>query len=117
MKYVDMYVFGSYLRDRNIGIYRTLLRYNGHDKVISGTERSENSIRMTMIAIIEGLRALKEPCNVTVYSQADFFQKTQENGWKRKSNLDLWAVIDDKSAQHVVKYVWYTDIRSVFRGK
>ncbi len=115
MRYVDIYVFGGFIEDSGIGYWQTLLRYGKREKYISGRIAGWNSIRCTMVAIAEGLKALKEPCNVTVYTQCDFIPKTFEVGWKRKSNLDLWMVIDDSAAVHTVQYRWYQKIKSVFR--
>ena len=114
MRYVDIYVFGGFVEDSGTGYWQALLKYGKHEKYISGRIAGWNSIRCTMAAIAEGLKALKEPCNVTVYTQCDFIPKTFEIGWKRKSNLDLWMVIDDSSAVHTVQYKWFKGIRAVF---
>lgn len=115
MKYVDIYVYGGYFKDSGSGYWMALLRYGKHERLLKGDGR-DNTVRCTMTAIAEGLRALREPCNVTVYTQCEFIPKTFELGWKRKNNADLWMVIDDMSKSHTVCYKWYKDIRLVFKG-
>ena len=86
----------------------------GYEKIIRGEIENTNEIRATMIAVIKGLECLKEPCNVTVYTQLDFIPKAFELGWRRRSNLDLWHRIDELDEIHSVKYKWYTKIATVF---
>lgn len=77
---------------------------------------------MELLAVIEGLKALKSPCKVDLYSDSkyvvDAFNKGwlrswQKNGWKKKDkkpvlNPDLWkmvvALIKDK--EHQVRFIW-----------
>lgn len=114
MKYVDIYVYGNYWEDMGCGQWLVLLRYGSHKRFINGKVNNSSVNRTTLTAICEGLRALKEPCNVTVYTQCDYIPKTFELGWKRKSNADLWALIDDLSVKHTVCYKWYKGIKAVF---
>lgn len=115
MKYIDIYVIGSSDTSKN-GAWAALLRYNHVAKLIRGNEANTNAIRMTMKAIAKGLEALKEPCNVTVYTQMNHISNTYERGWKRKSNLDLWEEIDRAAEKHTVAYHWYTGIKRVFKN-
>lgn len=113
MKYVDIYCIGV-SDSSHIGAWAALLRYKGYEKIIRGKIENTNEIRATMIAVIKGLECLKEPCNVTVYTQLDFIPKAFELGWRRRSNLDLWHRIDELDEIHSVKYKWYTKIATVF---
>lgn len=115
MKYVDIYVIGSSDEDGN-GAWAALLRYNRATKLIRGCAAGTNAIRMTMTAIAKGLEALKEPCNVTIYTQMNHISNTYELGWRRRRNLDLWADIDKAAENHTVAYHWYTAIKRVFKG-
>ena len=117
MKYVEIYVLGVYIMETGVGKWYTILRYKGHDKLISGEVAGWNACRMTFVAIAEGLRTLKEPCNVTVYTQYNFISNAMQGVWKRKSNLDLYALLDDQGARHTVKYEFYKNIKPVFRAK
>lgn len=114
MKYVDIYCIG--VSDAShVGAWAALLRYKGKEKIIRGELEDTNAIRATMTAIIKGLECLKEPCNVTVYTQFDFIPKVFELGWRRRSNLDLWRRIDELDEIHSVNYKWYTKISVVFK--
>ena len=115
MKYVDIYCIG--VSDAShIGAWAALLRYKNKEKIIRGEVENTNAIQATMIAVIKGLESLKEPCNVTVYTQVDFIPKAFELGWRRRSNLDLWRRIDELDERHSVKYKWYTKIATVFKA-
>ena len=84
---------------------------------ISGFEAATTNNRMEMTAVIEGFRALKEPCQVTVYSDSalvvkafndrwlDNWQKTGFKGGKVK-NIDLWRQLLEAIKPHEVKWVW-----------
>ena len=74
MKYVDIYCIGV-SDSSHIGAWAALLRYKNKEKIIRGKIENTNEIRATMIAVIKGLECLKEPCNVTVYTQLTLFRK------------------------------------------
>lgn len=115
MKYVDIYSIGVSDSSYNAA-WAVLLRYKGRDKIIRGELTNTNAIRATMTAIIKGLESLKEPCNVTVYTQFDFIPNAFELGWRRRKNLDLWRRIDELGEIHSVNYKWYTKISTVFKA-
>lgn len=90
-----------------------------HTRELSGGfERTTNN-RMEMTAVIEGLRALKSPCRVTVFSDSQYvvkafnegwLDKWQRSGWKRGKdpvkNVDLWKKLLEAMKPHEVTYQW-----------
>ena len=73
-----------------------------------------------MIAAIQGLKALKYPCTVTLYTDSKYLvnaieegwaQNWRSNGWKKKDkkpalNIDLWEELLTLLDQHQVKVMW-----------
>lgn len=97
-----------------------ILVYVGHERTLSGGEPKTTNNRMEQRAVIEGLRALKEPCRVEVYSDSkyvvsafvkDWFSMWERNGWKSASrkpvrNKDLWEELLTQAEIHEVTWSW-----------
>ena len=75
--------------------------------------------RMELMAAISGLEALKEPCQVTLYSDSKYLVDAfcegwiyswREKGWRRGKeelkNPDLWERLYDLTKLHTVEFVW-----------
>ncbi len=95
-----------------------MLLYNGHRKEISGGAEETTNNRMELVAAIEALKALKEPCRVKIYSDSAYLvnafnqgwiKKWQENGWvnskkEKVENIDLWQKLLELTAVHEVEW-------------
>lgn len=120
MKHVDLFTDGACSGNPGPGGYGTILRYNGNEKELSAGEESTTNNRMELTAVIVGLAALKETCDVTVYSDSkyvvDGIQKGWAENWKRNGwrkadkkpalNADLWDKLLSLLAIHTVRFVW-----------
>lgn len=120
MKNIDIYTDGACSGNPGPGGWGAILRYKSHEKEISGSERQTTNNRMELLAVIKALEILKEPCNVSIYSDSKYFcdaitkgwaQKWKENNWRRgKSgpalNSDLWDKILKLLENHSVKIHW-----------
>lgn len=120
MKKIDMYTDGACSGNPGPGGWGTILKYNGHEKELSGGERETTNNRMELTAVIMGLKALKEPCEVTIYSDSKYFIDAVEKGWvygwekkgwMRNSkepalNSDLWKEILMLLKTHKCSLVW-----------
>jgi ribonuclease HI len=53
-----------------------------------------------------GLENLKEPCNVKLLSDSRYVVETMSSGWKRKTNHDWWARLDNAAAKHDIEWQW-----------
>ena len=119
-KSVDIYTDGACSGNPGPGGWAAILSYRGHEKEISGAEGDTTSNRMELLAAIYALECLKEPCNVTLYSDSkylvDAFQKKwverwANNNWrlsdnKRETkNIDLWLKLIDLAATHNIRFV------------
>ena len=102
------------------GGYGVILRYKQFEKEISGGEANTTNNRMELSAVIAGLEALTEPCDVTLYSDSKYFVDAIEQGWAKKwkakgwmrtnkdkaLNPDLWEKILELLDKHNVTLVW-----------
>ena len=90
-----------------------------HEKELCGGETYTTNNRMEMLAVIEGLGALKKRCKVTVYTDSVYVQKGitewihgwKSRGWKTASkqpvkNEDLWKRLDAAAQLHRVEWRW-----------
>ncbi len=114
MKRVTIFSDGSSLGNPGPGGWGTILRYGNREKELSGAEAMTTNNRMELTAVIEGLKALKEPCDVTIYSDSSYVVKAI-NEWlddwikrdfKKVKNPDLWREYLEAAKPHRVKAVW-----------
>ncbi len=120
MRKVEIYTDGACSGNPGAGGWGTILVYNGHEKELSGGEANTTNNRMEMTAVIEGLKALKEPCEVTLTSDSQYVcnaitkgwaKSWQKNNWVKSDktqakNPDLWEEILKLLAIHKVNIVW-----------
>lgn len=119
MKHVDIYTDGACRGNPGRGGWGAILVYGRYEKELSGGEPVTTNNRMELLAAINGLRALKEPCIVKLYSDSkylvDAFTQGWVYGWKKSGwrrgrdelkNPDLWAELYDLVATHKVEFIW-----------
>ena len=114
MKKITLFSDGSALGNPGPGGYGTILRYNDSERIISGGEPYTTNNRMELRGVIEGLKALKEPCRVEVVSDSSYVVKAINewlSGWikrdfKKVKNVELWQEYLRVSAPHEVHGVW-----------
>ncbi|MDD2357520.1 MAG: ribonuclease HI [Thiovulaceae bacterium] len=114
MKIITLFSDGSALGNPGPGGYGAILRYNDKERIISGGEAHTTNNRMELLGVIEGLRALKEPCQVEVISDSSYVVKGINEwlgGWvardfKKVKNPDLWTLYLEVSKPHKIKATW-----------
>ncbi len=106
LKHVDIYCDGSCTGNPGVGGWGTILVYNNIEKCLHGTNSNTTNNQMEITAVIEGLKALKEQCDVTVYTDSQYVVNTMTKGWKRNKNIELWNLLDSLLKQHRVTFVW-----------
>jgi ribonuclease HI len=62
--------------------------------------------RAEIIAAALALESLREPCTVTLRSDSKYVVETMNGNFRRKTNLDCWARLDNAAAPHEVNYEW-----------
>lgn len=119
-KQVEIFTDGACSGNPGPGGYGVILRYKGVSKELSGGDPATTNNRMELTAVITGLSALKEPCDVTLYSDSKYIidavqkgwaKKWRSNGWKRNAkepalNPDLWEKLLNLLELHNVSFVW-----------
>lgn len=119
MKTVRMITDGSCLGNPGPGGWAVILRFGDHKREFWGSEAHTTNNRMEMTAVIEGLRALTEPCQLFVEIDSEYVRNGitkwlagwKRNGWKTASkqpvkNADLWREMDKQVARHEIKWQW-----------
>lgn len=119
MKKINLYSDGSSLGNPGPGGYGTILEFNGNQKELSGGEDNTTNNRMELKGVIEGLKALKEPCDVHITSDSTYVVKGInewlsswiKNGWKSSTkkpvkNDDLWKEYVEVSKSHTIIASW-----------
>ncbi len=118
MKKVLLYTDGACSGNPGAGGWASVLVYNQKKKELSGGESQTTNNRMELKAVIEGLRAIKEKCEVEVYSDSAYVinafalkwvENWVKNGWMTASknkvqNQDLWEELIKLSAKHEVSW-------------
>ena len=119
MKEVNVYTDGACSGNPGKGGYCAILLYGDNEKVVSGFEDNTTNNRMELLAAIMGLKALKEPCKVNLYSDSQYLinafnegwlNSWQQNNWKNSNkkevkNVDLWKEIIDLTNIHDVTFI------------
>ncbi len=117
---VEMFTDGACSGNPGPGGWGTILRSNGIEKEMSGGEANTTNNRMELLAVINGLSALKRKCDVTIYTDSQYVvngitkgwaQSWKENGWRKKDkkpalNADLWDMLLNLLSEHEYSFVW-----------
>jgi len=114
VKRVTLFCDGSSLGNPGPGGYGGILRYGEHEKEYGGYELHTTNNRMELKAVIEGLRMLKEPCEVEIVSDSSYVVKGINEwleGWRKKEfkkvkNPDLWQEYVKVSKPHRIHATW-----------
>lgn len=118
MKEVTIYTDGACSGNPGPGGWCAILIYKGIKKVLKGFERYTTNNRMELKAVVEALKALKEPCKVVIYSDSayivnavnqNWIERWQKNGWKTSEkeevkNIDLWNELVELLKIHKVTF-------------
>ncbi len=119
MKTVTIHTDGACVGNPGPGGWSAVLEYGGVKKEISGGEIATTNNRMELLAAVEALARLKEPCAVELITDSQYLRKgiTQWiKGWKAKGwqtikrepvkNADLWRRLDTEAARHRIAWKW-----------
>jgi Ribonuclease HI len=120
MKTVTIYTDGACSGNPGPGGFGIVIIYNDVRRELSGGFKLTTNNRMEIIAVIEALKFLKQPCNVNLYSDSKYvidaikkgwIDKWEKNNWYRTksqkaSNIDLWQELLKLLAIHNVNFIW-----------
>lgn len=100
MKQVYLFTDGSCLGNPGPGGWGAILRYQNHEKELSGGEADTTNNRMELLAVIKGLQALKEPCKVILTSDSKYVCDALSKGWAEKWQKNNWIKSDKSKAKN-----------------
>ena len=119
MKNIEIFTDGACRGNPGPGGWGALLRYGEVEKELYGGEPNTTNNRMELQAAIEALRALSQPCNVTLTTDSSYVRDgitSWMDGWKKKGwktsarkpvkNVDLWQALDEQNQRHKVTWHW-----------
>ena len=119
MKQVEVFTDGACRGNPGPGGWGALLRFNGVEREVYGGEPDTTNNRMELQAAIEGLKALKESCEVELTTDSVYVKNGitswltnwKSKGWKTAArkpvkNVDLWKLLDEQNQRHVVQWHW-----------
>ena len=119
LKKVTIYTDGACSGNPGPGGWAAVLIYNDRSKNFVGHNNNTTNNRMELTAVIAGLKALKEPCEVTVYSDSAYvvnafkegwFENWKKNGWCKSNgraveNQSLWGTLGELLEVHKVEFI------------
>ncbi len=119
MKHVEIFTDGACKGNPGPGGWGVLLRFGEIEKSMCGGEKDTTNNRMELMAAIEGLAALTEPCKVKLTTDSQYVRKGitewisnwKKNNWKTAAkkpvkNSDLWQRLDEESKHHDITWLW-----------
>jgi len=120
MHKVIIYTDGACSGNPGPGGYGVILKSGTQEKQLSAGYRNTTNNRMELRAVIAGLQALKQSCQVTIYSDSRYIVDAVEQGWVRRwakngwyrnkrekaLNTDLWELLLHELDRHRVEIRW-----------
>jgi len=119
LKQVEIFTDGACSGNPGPGGWGVLLRWNGVTKELYGGEADTTNNRMELTAAIKALNALKEPCEVDLYTDSvyvrngisSWIDSWKANNWKTSAkkpvkNAELWQKLDVARTRHNVNWHW-----------
>jgi ribonuclease HI len=120
MKKVEIFTDGACSGNPGPGGYGVVMRYEEHEKELSGGYAETTNNRMELLGVIVALETLREPCDVTVTTDSQYVVNGMEKGWAKKwkamgwmrnkkekaLNPDLWERLLQAVKWHKVRFVW-----------
>ncbi len=116
---MEIFTDGACRGNPGPGGWGAILRYRGIERELYGGEHHTTNNRMELSAAIESLKALNEPCKVTLTTDSVYVKSGITEwlpGWKRKNwktaarkpvkNVDLWQDLDAQNQRHSIEWCW-----------
>ena len=119
MKQVRAFTDGACSGNPGPGGWGAVLQFGDHEQELHGGAKDTTNNRMELTAAIETLRALSEPCRVSLTTDSTYVKdgitqwlaNWKRNGWKTAAkkpvkNQDLWQALDHESSRHEIDWCW-----------
>ena len=119
MRTVTIYTDGSCEGNPGRGGWAAILRYNKHERVLTGGSSQTTNNRMEMTAALKALQSLKEPCAVKLHTDSQYLKRAFTDGWLNRwrsngwltsnkqpvKNQDLWNDLWSETQKHKVQWI------------
>ena len=119
MKQVRAFTDGACSGNPGPGGWGAVLQFGDHERELHGGAPDTTNNRMELTAAIEALKALSEPCRVSLTTDSTYVKdgitqwlaNWKRNGWKTAAkkpvkNQDLWQALDHESSRHEIDWCW-----------
>jgi ribonuclease HI len=119
VKQVEIFTDGACKGNPGPGGWGAVIRYGKHSKEICGGEIDTTNNRMELLAAINALNVLVEPCEVLLHTDSKYVldgitrwvEGWKRNGWKNASkqpvrNAELWHKLIDAAERHEIEWHW-----------
>lgn len=119
MKKIEVFTDGACKGNPGPGGWGALLRMGQHEKEMSGSDPDTTNNRMEMTAVIRALKALTEPCQVTLHTDSRYvidgmtkwIEGWKKRGWKTADkkpvrNEELWHDLIEAALPHEITWEW-----------
>ena len=119
MRQVRAFTDGACSGNPGPGGWGAVLQFGDHERELHGGAKDTTNNRMELTAAIEALRALSEPCRVSLTTDSTYVKdgitqwlaNWKRNGWKTAAkkpvkNQDLWQALDHESSRHEIDWCW-----------
>jgi len=116
---IEIFTDGACRGNPGPGAWAALLRYQGKEKTIYGTENLTTNNRMELMAAIQALVAVKKPCQISLSTDSQYVQKGitewlprwKQRAWltadkKPVKNSDLWKELAIQAERHQICWKW-----------
>lgn len=104
MTKVEMRIEGTCSGNPGQGGWCVILTYGQHRKELSGHADATTNQQMELTAVIEGLRALKRPCEVAIYSDSEYVIKGITEHQRHEQDVDLWGQLLEPLTKNKVSF-------------
>jgi ribonuclease HI len=119
VKPVVIYTDGACRHNPGPGGWGAVLRWNGNEKRLKGAAMGTTNNQMELMAAIQALESLREPCGVTLHTDSTYVKdglttwlpQWRKRGWKTADkkpvkNQELWQRLDAARERHRLELRW-----------
>lgn len=109
LKQVAIYCDGSSLGNGQVASRAAavaLLGYKGHWRAFGEYLGAATNQQAEIAAAAIGLESLKQPCEVSVFTDSRYVVETMNGRFRRKTNLPWWQRLDRAAAAHKIRWEW-----------
>jgi len=116
--HVTIYTDGACEPNPGPGGWAALLRFSGHETVLTGSAADTTNNRMELTAAVQALQVLTRPCQIDFFTDSEYLRRGitewlpnwRARNWRRKAgalaNADLWKLLEAAIQPHTMRWHW-----------